>query len=413
MDPYEIKKDFPIFERRVHGKPLVYLDNAATTQKPRRVIETEKKFYEETNANIHRAVHTLSYESTKLYEEAHKKVARFIGAKSWREVVFTRNATESINLIAYGWGLHNLKEGDEVLITMMEHHSNIVPWQMLREQRGITLKFLDVDDGGRLKLDDLPKLLTERTKLFGIIHASNVLGVVNPVKEVIAEAKKLGALVLVDAAQSAPHIPIDVSALDCDFLVASGHKMLGPSGIGFLYGRREVLDNMSPFIFGGDMIETVTLEKSTWNELPWKYEAGTPNIAGGIGLGAALDYLDNIGMASVISHEQELLNYTLESLSDLSGIELYGSSEERVGVITFNIKGIHPHDVAGILDEEGIAVRSGHHCAQPLMRRLGIENAVRVSLYIYNTKEDIDRLISTLHKIIRVFKISGWPSVHS
>lgn len=413
IDPYEIKKDFPIFERRVHGKPLVYLDNAATTQKPRRVIETEKKFYEETNANIHRAVHTLSYESTKLYEEAHKKVARFIGAKSWREVVFTRNATESINLIAYGWGLHNLKEGDEVLITMMEHHSNIVPWQMLREQRGITLKFLDVDDGGRLKLDDLPKLLTERTKLFGIIHASNVLGVVNPVKEVIAEAKKLGALVLVDAAQSAPHIPIDVSALDCDFLVASGHKMLGPSGIGFLYGRREVLDNMSPFIFGGDMIETVTLEKSTWNELPWKYEAGTPNIAGGIGLGAALDYLDNIGMASVISHEQELLNYTLESLSDLSGIELYGSSEERVGVITFNIKGIHPHDVAGILDEEGIAVRSGHHCAQPLMRRLGIENAVRVSLYIYNTKEDIDRLISTLHKIIRVFKISGWPSVHS
>ncbi len=407
IDPYEIRKDFPIFERRVHGKPLIYLDNAATTQKPRRVIETEKKFYEETNANIHRAVHTLSYESTKLYEEAHKKVARFIGAKSWREVVFTRNATESINLVAYGWGLHNLKEGDEVLITVMEHHSNIVPWQMLREQRGITLKFLDVDDGGRLELDDLPRLLTERTKLFGIIHASNVLGIVNPVKEVIAEAKKLGALVLVDAAQSAPHIPIDVSALDCDFLAASGHKMLGPSGIGFLYGRRELLDNMSPFIFGGDMIETVTLERSTWNELPWKYEAGTPNIAGGIGLGAALDYLDNIGMASVISHEQELLNYTLESLSDLPGIELYGSSKERVGVITFNIRGIHPHDVAGILDEEGIAVRSGHHCAQPLMRRLGIENAVRVSLYIYNTKEDIDRLISTLHKIIRVFKTSG------
>jgi cysteine desulfurase/selenocysteine lyase len=407
IDPYEIRKDFPIFERRIHGKPLVYLDNAATTQKPRRVIETEKKFYEETNANIHRAVHTLSYESTKLYEEAHKKVARFIGAKSWREVVLTRNATESINLVAYGWGLRNLKEGDEVLITVMEHHSNIVPWQMLREQRGVTLKFLDVDDGGRLDLDELPRLLTERTKLVGIIHASNVLGIVNPVRDVIAEAKKLGALVLVDAAQSAPHIPIDVSALDCDFLAASGHKMLGPTGIGFLYGRRELLDNMSPFIFGGDMIETVTLEKSTWNELPWKYEAGTPNIAGGIGLGAALDYLDNVGMASVISHEQELLNYTLESLSDLPGIELYGSSEERVGVITFNIKGIHPHDVAGILDEEGIAVRSGHHCAQPLMRRLGIENAVRVSLYIYNTEEDIDRLTSTLHKITRVFKISG------
>ncbi|MGH7889842.1 MAG: aminotransferase class V-fold PLP-dependent enzyme, partial [Thermodesulfobacteriota bacterium] len=269
LNPYEIRKDFPILERKIRGKPLIYLDNAATTQKPNSVIEAEKRFYEETNANIHRAVHTLSYESTVLYENAHKKVADFIGAKSWREIVFTRNATESINLVAYGWGLHNLKEGDEILITVMEHHSDIVPWQMLRDSKGIELRFLDVDDDGKLKLDDLPKLLSERTKLVGIIHASNVLGLINPVEEIVREAKKVGALVLVDAAQSVPHFPIDVSKLGCDFLVASGHKMLAPTGTGFLYGRRELLENMQPFLYGGDMIETVTLEKTTWNELPW------------------------------------------------------------------------------------------------------------------------------------------------
>jgi len=404
LDPYEIRKDFPILKRKIRGKPLIYFDNAATTQKPRAVIEAEKGFYEETNANIHRAVHTLSYESTVLYEEAHKKVAEFIGAKSWREIVFTRNATESINLVAYGWGLHNLKKGDEVLITIMEHHSDIVPWQMLRDIKGINLRFLDVDDDGRLKLEELPKLLTERTKLVAITHASNVLGGVNPVKDIIEEAKKVGALILVDAAQSVPHIPINVTELGCDFLVASGHKMLAPTGIGFLYSRHELLENMEPFLYGGDMIETVTVEKATWNDLPWKYEAGTPNIAGGIGLSAAVDYLSKLGMEKIINHERELLNYTLESLSDFPWIELYGQKQgERVGVISFNIKGAHPHDIAGILDEEGIAVRSGHHCAQPLMRRLHIDNAVRVSFYLYNTREEIDRFIEVIREASRLF----------
>lgn len=405
LKAYEIRNDFPILERKIRGKPLIYLDNAATTQKPISVIEAEKRFYEETNANIHRAVHTLSYESTVLYQDSHKKIANFIGADSWREIIFTRNATESINLVAYGWGLHNLKEGDEVLITIMEHHSNIVPWQMVRNSRGIKLRFLDVDDTGRLKLDELPKLLSERTKLVGIIHASNVLGTVNPLEEIIKEAKKVGALVLVDAAQSVPHFPLDVNQIGCDFLVASGHKMLAPTGTGFLYGRRELLDQMEPFLYGGDMIETVTVEKATWNELPWKYEAGTPNIAGGIGLGAAVDYLHKLGMEKIIAHERELVIYALESLADFPWIDIYGPKDgERVGVISFNIRGVHPHDVAGILDEEGIAVRSGHHCAQPLMRRLGIENAVRVSFYLYNTKEEIDKLTEVLREAKRLFE---------
>ncbi|HXG31015.1 MAG TPA: cysteine desulfurase [Thermodesulfobacteriota bacterium] len=406
LDPYEVREDFPILKRKIRGKPLIYLDNAATTQKPMAVIEAEKRFYEETNANIHRAVHTLSYESTVLYEEAHKKAAEFIGAKSWREVIFTRNATESINLVAYGWGLHNLKEGDEVLITIMEHHSDIVPWQMLRDLKGIRLRFLDVDDEGKLKLEELPRLLTERTKLVAIIHASNVLGVLNPIKHVIEEAKRVGALTLLDAAQSVPHVPINVTEIGCDFLVASGHKMLAPTGIGFLYSRRELLESMEPFLYGGDMIETVTVEKATWNELPWKYEAGTPNIAGGIGLGAAIDYLSGLGMERIVNHERELLNHALRSLSDFPWVEVYGPKEgERVGVVSFNVRGVHPHDIAGVLDEEGIAVRSGHHCAQPLMRRLRIDNAVRVSFYIYNTMEEIDRFIEILRKAGRVFGV--------
>jgi len=406
FDPHDIRKDFPIFKRKIRGKPLIYLDNAATSQKPRTVIKAEKEFYESTNANIHRAVHTLSHESTVLYEDAHKKVADFIGASSWREIVFTRNATEAINLVAYGWGLRNLNEGDEILISIMEHHSNIVPWQMLRDMKGINLKFVDVDDEGRLKLEELPKLLSEKTKLVGIVHASNVLGVVNPVKYIIGEAKKVGALVLVDAAQSIPHLQINVAELGCDFLVASGHKMLGPTGIGFLYGQSKLLEEMEPFNYGGDMIETVTIENTTWNELPWKYEAGTPNIAGGVGLGASVDYLNNVGLDKVLDYENLLLNYALESLIGLSGIEFYGPKEgdDRLGVFTFNIKGIHPHDVAWILDEEGIALRSGHHCAQPLMRRLKIENALRASFYLYNTKEEVDSLIEGLKKAKRIFK---------
>lgn len=404
FDPYEIRKDFPILERKIRGKPLVYLDNAATTQKPRSVINALRNFYERTNANVHRAVHTLSYESSQLYEEAHKKIANFIGAKSWQEIVFTRNATEAINLVAYGWGLHNLKKGDEILITIMEHHSNFVPWQMLRDLKGVNLRVLDIDDNGKLRLDKLPELLSERTKIVGVVHVSNVLGVKNPVNLIVEEARKVGALVLVDASQSVPHMSISISELGCDFLVASGHKMLGPTGVGFLYGRRKLLEEMEPFNYGGDMIETVTIEKSTWNELPWKFEAGTPNISGGIGLGAAVDYLDGVGLDRIKNYEGLLVDYALEKLKDLSGIELYGQKDgERLGVFTFNFKGIHPHDVAWILDEEGIEVRSGHHCAQPLMRRLRIENAVRASFYLYNTKEEIDKLINALIKVQKLF----------
>ncbi len=401
----DIRKDFPIFKRKIGGKPLIYLDNAATTQKPKHVMEAERIFYSTAYANIHRAVHTLSHESTVQYENAHKRVANFIGAKSWREIIFTRNATEAINLVAYAWGLHSLQKGDEIVTTIMEHHSNIVPWQMLRELKGIKLKFLDVDDQGRLRVEDLPKLISERTKLVTVVHASNVLGVVNNLKEVIAEARKVGALVLVDGAQSVPHLPVDVSALGCDFFVASGHKMLGPTGIGFIYGRRELLEQMNPYNYGGDMIETVTIDKSTWNELPWKYEAGTPNIAGAIGLAAAIDYLERIGFQEIQNYEKSLTNYALERLMDLPWIELYGPDDlGRLGVFTFNMRNIHPHDVSWILDGEGIAVRSGHHCAQPLMRRLKIENAVRASLYLYNTRHEIDALIKALTKAHKLFK---------
>lgn len=404
LDPREIRKDFPIFERRLHGKPLIYLDNAATSQKPRCVIEAIKKFYESTNANVHRAVHTISQEASVLYEDAHKKAAQFVNAKSWREIIFTRNATEAINLVAYGWGLWNLKEGDEVLITLMEHHSNIVPWLMLKRRRNITLKFLDVDEKGRLKLDQLSKLLTPKTKLVGVVHASNVLGTINPVAEIACEAKKVGALVFVDAAQSAPHIPIDVRELNCDFLAVSGHKMLGPTGIGFLYAKRELLEQMEPFLYGGDMISTVTTEGATWNELPWKYEAGTPNIADGIALGVAIDYLQQLGMENVYRHEQKLCEYALEELSKVGGIEIYGpkGTSDRLAVIPFNLKGVHPHDLASILDEEGIAVRSGHHCAQPLMRRLNMDNTARASFYIYNTEDEVDALVSALEKAKKI-----------
>jgi cysteine desulfurase/selenocysteine lyase len=407
IDPEKIRCDFPIFQRQVHGKPLIYLDNAATTQRPRQVIETLKSFYEQSNANVHRAVHTLSHEASVAYEEAHKKVARFIHAQSWREIVFTRNATEAINLVAYGWGLWNLKPGDEVLLTIMEHHSDIVPWQMLREHNGIVLKFIDVDDRGRLRLDELKKTLSGRTKLVGMIHASNVLGTINPVRELVAEAKRAGALTLIDAAQSVPHLPLDVQELGCDFLAVSGHKMLGPTGTGFLYGRKELLELMSPFLRGGDMIATVTLEGATWNELPWKYEAGTPSIADGIALGTAADYLMQLGLKNVYLHEQKLLEYALDKLLALPGIQIYGPHEtsERLAVISFNVAGFHPHDLAGVLDSEGVAVRSGHHCAQPLMKRLGMDNTARASFYIYNTEDEIDRLIEGIQKAKKIFRV--------
>jgi cysteine desulfurase/selenocysteine lyase len=400
-----IKRDFPIFARTVHSKPLIYLDNAATSQRPQVVIDAITDYYRRYNANVHRAVHTLSHEASVAYEEAHKKAAKFVNARSWREIVFTRNATEALNLVAYAWGLHNLHQGDEVLVTIMEHHSNLVPWQMLRELKKIQLKFLDVTSEGRLKLDDLPKLITPRTKLVGMIYASNVLGTINPIREIIEAAKRVGAVTVVDAAQAAPHIPIDVQVLGCDFLAVSGHKMLGPTGIGFLYGRRELLETMHPFLHGGDMISTVTTESVTFNELPWKFEAGTPNIAGGIGLGAAIDYLLALGVENVYAHEQKLLAYALEKLSQIDDLEIYGPKDthDRLAVISFNLKGVHPHDVAGILDEAGIAVRSGHHCAQPLMRRLGMENTARASFYIYNSEDDVDALVDALKTVRKLF----------
>jgi len=407
LDLGEVRRDFPIFKRRVHGKPLAYFDSAATAQRPRQVISAVQEFYEQGNANVHRAVHTLSYEASLAYEEAHRRVAEFIGAAGPEEIIFTRNATEALNLVAYAWGLWELREGDEVLLTVMEHHSNIVPWQALRRLKGIKLKFLDVDDHGRLKLDELPQLLTEKTRLLGIIHASNILGTVNPVAEIVEEAHRVGALVLIDGAQSVPHLPVDVKELDCDFLAASGHKMLGPTGTGFLYARQELLEEMEPFLYGGDMIETVTLEDATWNKLPWKFEAGTADIAGGIGLRAAVDYLERLGMERVYRHERQLLEYAWERLSRLEGLRLYGPAPdeaERLGIITFNLEGIHPHDVALLLDQEGIAIRSGYHCAQPLMARLGMDFAARASFYIYNTEEEIDRLAAVLAEARTIFK---------
>ena len=407
IDPGKIRRDFPIFERQIQGKPLVYLDNAATTQRPRQVISAVRDFYEQRNANVHRAVHTLSYEASLAYEEAHRRVAEFIGAAGPEEVIFTRNATEALNLVAYAWGLWELREGDEVLLTVMEHHSNIVPWLTLRRLKGITLKFIDVDDHGRLKLEELPRLLPGQTRLVGVVHASNVLGTVNPVAEIAEEAHRVGALVLVDGAQAVPHLPVDVKELDCDLLAASGHKMLGPTGIGFLYGKRGLLEEMEPFLYGGDMIETVTLEGASWNSLPWKFEAGTANIAGGIGLATAVDYLEGLGMERVYRHERRLLEYAWERLSRVEGLTLYGPPPEeieRLGIVTFNLEGVHPHDVATVLDSEGIAVRSGHHCAQPLMARLGMEFAVRASFYIYNTEEEVDRLIAALEGAREIFK---------
>lgn len=405
FDVEAVRADFPILSRRIHGHPLAYLDNAASTQRPRQVVEAMDRYYLEYNANIHRAIHTLGYESTVAYEDAHKKVARFINARSWREIVFVRNATEAINLVAMAWGPANLRAGDEVVVSLMEHHSNIVPWQMLRDRLGVVLKFIPVTPEGVLDLEAARKLITPQTKLVGLVHASNVLGAVNPVREIREMARSVGALFLLDGAQSIPHMPIDVRELDCDFFAASGHKMLGPTGIGFLYGKKELLSAMPPFMTGGDMIATVTCEASTWNELPWKFEAGTAAIGEGIGLGAAADYLAALGMGAVHEYECELRDYALEKLLEVEGITLYGhKAGESLAVFSFNLAGIHPHDAANALDRFGVAVRSGHHCAQPLMTHLGMDNTLRASFYLYNTREEVDHLVHALGEIRKYFK---------
>jgi cysteine desulfurase/selenocysteine lyase len=397
------RKDFQILKREVHpGKKLVYLDNAATTHKPDSVIKAIKDYYEQHNANIHRGVHKLSEEATEAYIDAHEKAASFINAPDSENIVFTRNTTESINLVMRSYGL---KSGDEVVTSVMEHHSNLVPWLMLREQ-GIKVRFADIDEEGRLDLGKFERLLNKNTKLVALTHISNVLGTVNPVEKIGDMVRDAGAAFLVDAAQSVPHMGVDVKRIDCDFLAFSGHKMLGPTGTGVLFGKTEELERMSPFMYGGDMIKEVTLEGATWNDLPWKFEAGTPNVAGGIGLGAAVEYLEKAGMEDIRDHEKALTRYALEKLEDIPEVRQYGPRDLRIrgGVLSFMVDGIHPHDVATILDSEGIAIRSGHHCAQPLMKRLGIHATSRASFYLYNTRQEIDRLCDAIGKVKRVFK---------
>jgi len=400
FDVNKVREDFPILKRKINGKPLIYFDNTATTQKPIQVIEAIKEFYEIYNANIHRGVHTLSQEASEAYELAHEKVAKFINASSWREIVFVRNTTEAINLVAYSWAYNNLSKGDEIIVTIMEHHSNFVPWLVLSKKVGVKLKIIDILDDGTLNLDDFHEKISKRTKLVAITHISNVLGTINPVEEIVKVSHDFGAYVLIDGAQSVPHLKIDVKKLNCEFLGFSAHKMLGPTGIGALYAKEEILKEMDPFLFGGDMIRDVWVDRAEWNELPWKFEAGTSNIAGGIGFGAAVDYLSKLGMNNVREHELELVKYALKRMSELENVEVYGpSADKRGGVISFNVKGLDMHDVAMFLDQEGIAVRSGRHCAHPLLRRLGIAGTVRASFYIYNTKKEIDRFIDILYQL--------------
>ncbi|MFQ5798531.1 MAG: cysteine desulfurase [Bacteroidota bacterium] len=403
MNTIKIRSEFPIFDRIVKSKPLVYLDSAATTQKPLAVIDTVNEYYRNYNANVHRGIYVISEEATQRYEEARDKVTRFINAPAREGIVFTRNTTEAINLVANSWGRTNLKPGDEVLLTQMEHHSNLIPWQLITREKQAKLKFIPLTPEGRLDLDQLPDLLTERTKVVSLAHVSNVLGTINPVAEIVRKAHEVDAVVVVDGAQSVPHIPVDVQELDCDFLAFSGHKMLGPTGIGVLWGNVKLLDAMPPYMGGGEMISEVQLEYATYRELPWKFEAGTPNIVGAIGLGAAIDYLESIGIENLLDHEQELLEYSLEVLKNLNDIDVYGPFPDRSGVISFNIKGVHPHDVSTILDEDAVFIRAGHHCAQPLMRWLDVAATVRASFYLYNTKEDADRLVESLRKVKEIF----------
>ncbi len=398
LDVHRIRKDFPILERKVYGKPLVYLDNAATSQKPRQVIDALVDYYENYNANIHRAVHCLGEEATAAYEEARAKVAKFINAPSPESVIFTRNTTEAINLVAYTWGRANVLEGDEILLTQMEHHSNLIPWQRLASEKGATVRYIELTDTQTLALDGLENLFDARTRIAAMPHVSNSLGTINPVEKIAAEARRNGTLFLVDGAQGAPHLPVDVQAIGCDFYAFSSHKMLGPTGVGVLYGRPELLEEMEPFLGGGEMIRKVTFEGATWNDLPWKFEAGTPNIADVIAFGSAIDYLNQLGMENVREHEIEITDYALTRLSQLEGIVMYGPPDprERGGVVSFNFGDLHPHDIGTVLDHHGVAIRAGHHCTQPLMRTLGVSGTARASFYIYNTPEEVDVLIEAL-----------------
>ncbi|RMG65659.1 MAG: cysteine desulfurase [Calditrichaeota bacterium] len=404
LDVDRVRADFPILQTRVNGKPLVYLDNAATTQKPAAVIEAIEQYYRSQNANIHRGVHHLSQVATEAYEQARRKVARFLNARSEREIVFVRGTTEAINLVASCFPRAGCQPGDEILITEMEHHSNIVPWQLACQQYGLRLRVLPMDDRGVLRIDLLDDYLTDRTRLMSVVHVSNSLGTVNPIKEIIARAHARGVAVLVDAAQSVAHFSVDVQTLDCDFLAFSGHKLYGPTGIGVLYGRENWLEKMPPYQGGGDMIRRVTFEETTYNALPYKFEAGTPNIAGAIGLGAALDYLESIGLARIARHEAALLQYATERLASISGLRIIGNAPAKAAVISFVLKDIHPHDVGTIVNHEGVAIRTGHHCTQPVMDHFGLAATSRASLAMYNCKEEIDQLVEALHTVIGMFQ---------
>ncbi|MGM7432447.1 cysteine desulfurase SufS [Bacillus pacificus] len=402
MNIHEIRKQFPILDQKVNGKQLVYFDSAATSQKPIQVIETLERYYKEYNSNVHRGVHTLGTKATDAYEGAREKVRKFINAKSMEEIIFTRGTTTALNTVAASYGLENVKEGDEIVISYMEHHSNIIPWQQVAKKTGATLKYLPLQPDGIISIEDARQTITPNTKIVSIMYVSNVLGTINPVKEIGAIAHENGAIMVVDGAQSTPHMKVDVQDLNCDFYALSAHKMCGPTGIGVLYGKKELLNNMEPIEFGGEMIDFVDLQESTWKELPWKFEAGTPIIGNAIGLGAAIDFLEEIGLHNIEKHEHELAQYALERLSEVDGVTIYGP-KHRAGLVTFNIEDVHPHDVATVLDVEGIAVRAGHHCAQPLMKWLKASSTARASFYLYNTKEEIDTFVESLIKTKEYF----------
>ena len=403
FDVARIREDFPLLKQKVHGKSLIYLDNAATSQKPQVVIDTLTRYYSTENSNVHRGIHYLSEQATRDYEEGRAKVMRFLNASDDREIIFVRGTTEGINLVAHSYGRQHIGEGDEIIISAMEHHSNIVPWQILCQERGAQLRVIPINDDGELLMDEYEKLLGPRTRLVSVVHLSNSLGTINPIQQIVAMAHSRGVPVLVDGAQSAPHMAIDVRELGCDFFVFSGHKMFGPTGVGVLYGRADLLESMPPYQSGGDMIKSVTFEKTLYNSLPFKFEAGTPNIGGVIGLGAAIDYVTNVGLDRILPYEHELLEYGAECLSGINGLRLIGTAREKACVLAFVLEGIHPHDIGTILDSEGIAIRTGHHCTQPVMDRFGVPATARASLAFYNTKEEIDALVKGIDKAIEVF----------
>jgi cysteine desulfurase/selenocysteine lyase len=403
FDITKVRNDFPILKQQVNGCPLVYLDNGATSQKPQSVIDAIVNYYSTTNSNVHRGVHTMSQQATDGYEGARSKVRQFINAGDDREIIFTRNTTEGINLVAHSYGRQNIGPGDDIIVSNMEHHSNIVPWQMLCEEKGANLRVVPINDDGELLMDEYERMLSPKTKLVSITHVSNALGTILPAAEIVRMAHAHGVPVLLDGAQAVPHMPVDVQELDCDFYVFSGHKLFGPTGIGILYGKAEYLEAMPPFLGGGEMIKSVTFEKTIYNDLPYKFEGGTPDIAGAIGLGAAIDYVNDLGFDQITAHEDELLRYGTDALSTIEGLKIIGTAEHKTGILSFVMDQAHPHDIGTILDEQGIAVRTGHHCAQPVMQRFQIPATARASLAFYNTKEDIDALVKGIDRVIEVF----------